>query len=252
MKSHSKSGILVAVASSSPRRASAQDARQSLYRRLVLDAAETLFAEKGVGATRMEEIAEGSGLSLGTVYSVFRGKPAIVDALHEARLRELLDRSTGIARDLHDPLDMLVAGVRAYVEYFLDHPDYLRIHLGEGTSWGMPVHGRSIRAAAWEEGHAMQERLFGRGIEAGVFYPDEPSRLARTMVAMQQVRLADWLAGGMREDPDEIIAGMEIQLRRAFCRRPEDRADDRRPEDRADDAQPAQRRRVRNPRRKAR
>lgn len=210
------------------RRRSAQDAREALYRELVLDAAETLFAEKGIDASKMEEIAEAAGLSLGTVYSVFRGKPAIVDGLHEMRLRALVQRSIDAAEGLEDPLEMLIAGVRAYVEYFLAYPDYLRIHLGLGTSWGMPVLGHSPRATAWEEGHAMQVRLFARGIESGVFYPGEPGRLANTLAAMHQVRLAEWLAGGMQEDPEQVIAGMELQLRRAFCARAKDRGDPRR------------------------
>ena len=50
-------------------------ARAGLYRQLVLEAAERSFAEKGFDATKMEEIAAESGLSLGTVYSVFAGKP---------------------------------------------------------------------------------------------------------------------------------------------------------------------------------
>lgn len=206
-----------------PRKTSAQDAREALYRELVLEGAEALFADKGVDATKMEEVAEAAGLSLGTVYAVFRGKPSIVDALHEKRLRDLLLRSAEVARGLDDPLGMLVAGVRAYVEYFLAHPDYLRIHLGEGTSWGLPVAGGSPRAAAWEEGHAMQTRLFERGIAEGTFYADDPSRLANTLAAMQQVRLADWLANGMKDDPESVIRGMELQLRRAFCCREADR-----------------------------
>ena len=58
-------------------RRGAQAARQALYRTLILDAAEALWAEKGFEATKMEEIAEESGLALGTVYAVFRGKSAI-------------------------------------------------------------------------------------------------------------------------------------------------------------------------------
>ncbi len=204
---------------------SVQDARQALYRGRVVDAAEGLFAEKGVDASKMEEIAEAAGLALGTVYSVFRGKSAILDGLHEARLRELVDGANAAARDLDGPLPMLLAGLRAYVEYFLSHPDYLRIHLALGTSWGMPIRGGSPRAAAWEEGHALQVRLFARGIADGTFYPDDPGRMAHTLAAMQQVRLAEWLGGGMAEDPEEIIAGMELQLRRAFCMRYEDRGD---------------------------
>lgn len=207
----------------------AQQARQALYRDLVLEAAEATFAEHGVESSKMEQIAEAAGLSLGTVYAVFRGKAAIVDALHERRLRELLERATRVVEGLSDPLAMLIAGVRAYVEYFVANPDYLRIHVAEGTSWGMPsgVADRPARAKAWAEGIAMQERLFRQGTEAGIFHPGDPNRMARTMVAMQQVRLADWLAdwqaGHTNDDPDPLIAELELQLRRSFCARPEDR-----------------------------
>ena len=63
-------------------------------------------------------------------------------------------------------------------------------------------------------------------IEAGTFYAGDPGRLARTLAAMQQVRLFDWVADGMREDPEVVIAELELSLRRAFCRRPRDRKDD--------------------------
>ena len=95
------------------------------------------------------------------------------------------------------------------------------------TSWGTSAgqKGRSLRAAAWEEGIARQEKLFERGIEAGVFHPGNPNRMARTLVAMQQVRLADWLEDDMREDSQAVVAELELQLRRCFCRRSEDRGD---------------------------
>ena len=68
-------------------------------------------------------------------------------------------------------------------------------------------------------------RALARGIEAGVFQPDNPNRMARTLVAMQQVRLADWLADDMAEDRDAIVRELERQLRRCFCVRPEDRGE---------------------------
>jgi AcrR family transcriptional regulator len=202
-----------------------RQARQALYRDLVIEAAEATFAEHGVESSKMEQIAEAAGLSLGTVYTVFRGKAAIVDALHERRLRELLERATEVVRGLDDPLQKLLAGVRAYVEYFLAHPDYLRMYIAEGGSWGVHagVDAMPARARAWAEGIAMQERLFRQAIDRGIFHPGDPNRMARTMVAMQQVRLADWLADDMAEDPDAIVGEIELQVRRSFCARPEDR-----------------------------
>ncbi len=218
-------------ASSAPRQRKAnqrvRSARQGLYRDLVLEAAAATFAARGVEHSRMEEIAAASGLSLGTVYAVFRGKAAIVDALHERRLREVLEQSAEEARGLSDPLQRLLAGLRVYITYFLSRPDYLRMYIAEGQSWGTGSGqpGRSPRTLAWQEGITQQEQVFRRGIELGIFYPGDPNRMARTLVAMQQVRLADWLADGMRDAAETVLAELELQLRRAFCVRPIDRGD---------------------------
>jgi AcrR family transcriptional regulator len=216
------------AASSAKRRSGrggAQAARQRLYRDLVVDAAEGLFAAQGIEATKMDEIASAADLSLSTVYGAVGGKAAVVDALHEARLSEVVGSMEVASYSEGRPLDMLIAGVRAYAQFFIEHPDYLRFYVDEGRNWGFPVAGRTARAEIWARGHAIQVEIFERGIADGTFYTEEPDRLANTMMAMQQVRLRDWLAGGMQEDPQEVIEGMVLQLRRAFCRRSEDRGD---------------------------
>jgi AcrR family transcriptional regulator len=205
-------------------RPAVQEAREALYRMRVADAAEGLFAEKGVDSSKMEEIAEEAGVSMGTLYSVFRGKSAILETLHETRLRELLHASVSATRGLDDAVDILVAGVRGYVEYFVAHPDYLRIHIRQSTSWGLPIEGRSPRAILRAEGHATLTRTLERGIEEGAFYRDDPNRLARACAAIGEIRLGDWLVGGMDEAPEEILGDVERQLRRAVCCREEDRA----------------------------
>jgi AcrR family transcriptional regulator len=87
-------------------------ARSELYRQLILEAAEGCFAEKGVDETKMEEVASESGLSLGTVYSVFSGKAELVQAIHETRLRDVLRRAVRVAVGRDDPLEALLLGVR--------------------------------------------------------------------------------------------------------------------------------------------
>jgi len=59
--------------------------------------------------------------------------------------------------------------------------------------------------------------IIERGIEAGVFEPGRPDRLARTMLAMQQVQLADWLEDGMSAEPESVMADVDRLIRRAFC-----------------------------------
>lgn len=197
----------------------AKNARQEAYRDLVLEAAGSAFARQGISNTKMEELAEQAGLSLGTLYSVYKGKAEIVDALHEARLREIYAASIEAESLEANPLEALLAGSRAYIAYFIEHSDYLKMYIDEGTNWGVrdSMDRESRRAAIWGDGVAHLAEIFERGIESGVFENGRADRLARTMLAMQQVQLADWLAEDMQTEPEVVMAEVETLIRRAFC-----------------------------------
>ncbi len=196
----------------------ALEARRELYRELILDGAQRVFAERGYDDAKMEEIAQESGLSLGTLYSVFAGKAKIFAAIHEAADAEILRRSVACVEDDMQPLEATLAGVRAWVEYFLEHPDLLRMHLAEGQTWAGPTHARGReRSRAWQEGVAMLERGVARCVEDGSFLPGEPGLIARTMVAMQQVQLAWWLEGGMKRSHEEVVNDVLAQVTRSFA-----------------------------------
>lgn len=200
-------------------REAARAARSALHRQLVFEAAERAFAEKGVEDTKMEEIAAEAGVALGTLYNVFSGKAQLVAAIHETRLREAVARADDLARRAGDPVETLLDGVRGYVEFFAAHPDYLRMHLRQGYAWGLGGRTGStgVGAQAWRESHAAQTAVFERGIGQGVFYDDDPQRMARMLVAMQQVMLAEWVEEEMQRDPEELVEAMQAQVRRAFC-----------------------------------
>jgi AcrR family transcriptional regulator len=190
-----------------------------MYRQLIVDAAEALFAARGIDDSRMEAVAAEAGLSLGTLYSVFDGKAAIVRAVHETRLRDVLRQATEAARGLTTPLEMLLAGVRTYVRFFLTHPNYLRMHLRAGTSWALVSAslGTPEQSDAWHEGVAMQAALFARGNADGTFHAGDPMVQTKMMIAMQQVQLASWVEGGMTRAPDVVVREIEEQVRRSFC-----------------------------------
>jgi TetR/AcrR family transcriptional regulator, regulator of autoinduction and epiphytic fitness len=67
-----------------PRRAYDSSRRQEqarVTRRSVLEAARTLFAERGYVATTVDGIAEGAGVSAETIYATFGSKRAVLTAL---------------------------------------------------------------------------------------------------------------------------------------------------------------------------
>ena len=101
------------------RKKSIREARAALYRSLVLEAAEQVFAEKGFEDAKMQEIAGEAGLSLGTVYGVFPGKWELYRAVHEARLGEMTARAEAASAPEAPPLDRPLEGIAAYVRFLL-------------------------------------------------------------------------------------------------------------------------------------
>ena len=93
------------------------------------------------------------------------------------------------------------------------------MYIDEGSSWGVraSMARGERRAAVWNDGVAQLAAIFERGIESGVFEPGPPDRLARMMLAMQQVQLADWLEDGMQTDRETLMQEVDAQIRRAFC-----------------------------------
>lgn len=73
--------------------------RQALWtRRLILDAAQKLFLERGYAATTMDAIANEAGVAVSTVYAVYKNKRAILRAIREAwheqtRAREIYEEA---------------------------------------------------------------------------------------------------------------------------------------------------------------
>jgi AcrR family transcriptional regulator len=200
-------------------RAAADEARRNSYRLVVLEAASTSFAREGITATKMDRLAREAGISLATLYTVYRGKAEIVDALHEHRLREIHAASFAAREVESDPLAALLAGSRAYISYFIEHPDYLRLYIDEGSSWGVrdSIREGTRRAEAWSEGVAEFAEIFRNGIEAGVFANGDPDQFARVMLAMQQVQLADWLNSEKPAQLEVLVESVETLLKRAFC-----------------------------------
>jgi AcrR family transcriptional regulator len=197
----------------------ARRARTDVYRQHIFEAAERVFAERGFEGAKVQEISALAGLSMGTIYAIFPSKTDLFRAILEERgqelsalVRQVADRSVPAAQVLRQL-------IRLYIDYFLAHPDFLRTHLRAGTSWALtPQSGTEAQIRHWQEIHALQADIFRRGIAEGAFVEDDPAYLARMFSVMDQVLLADWVAGGMQASRDQLVARLEAQVERSFCR----------------------------------
>ncbi|MCB0864572.1 MAG: helix-turn-helix transcriptional regulator [Solirubrobacterales bacterium] len=100
------------------------DRRRAATRARLLDAARELFAEKGVGATRLGEITERADVAAGSLYNHFADKDEIVDTL----LHEISDGQGAIVdeltADIDDPAAVVAFAHRHFVRLAAADPSF--------------------------------------------------------------------------------------------------------------------------------
>ena len=205
----------------SRRSAHLEAARSKMYRELVFECAERVFAEQGYAGTTMNDIAAEAGISLKTLYSVYRGKKELYADIRERRGREFLSWMMQGVGSAAGAIPQLAQGVRLYVAFLLDHRDFFRIQIREGRSWGLGPTGDG--AGQWPEGLELQMALLRQGVEEGVFCDGDIALLAASGGALMQVLLAGILereaaAGNQDLDREVIAQELEGPLRRLLLR----------------------------------
>jgi AcrR family transcriptional regulator len=188
-----------------------------MYRELVFESAEHVFAEKGFDDAAMQEVAGEAGISLKTLYATYPGKSDLYREIQETRGRELVEAIEKAIRGRDDPRAMLEAGVRGYVDFLVAHPNYLRIHLRERAAWGLAPSG-AYALEQWQQGVALHAEILRRGIERGVFYDGDPELLARRGIALMQVELGRYAESPEKIDAEALAGEIVLQLRRLLCK----------------------------------
>jgi len=137
------------------------DARRN--RALLLEAAEAVFAARGVSAPT-EEVARAAGVGVGTLFRHFPTKEALLEAVYRTRLRRMADelRDLGTAEDPGTALFDFLADAVA------------RSATKVAVADALAEAGIDVTASA-QEGHDLAGglgRLLVRAQEAGAVRPD--------------------------------------------------------------------------------
>ena len=112
----------------------ATPARQSVdKRRVILDAAVTVFARQGFHACRVSDIADEAGVAYGLVYHYFQSKDQVLDTLFEERWDVLLEAIR--ATDAHEiPAREKLAHIAGFiVDSYRHEPDLMKVIVVEVT-----------------------------------------------------------------------------------------------------------------------
>jgi AcrR family transcriptional regulator len=144
-----------------------RDAERS--RRLLLDAAEALFAEQGYAGTSIQAIADRAGLTKGTPLYFFGSK----DNLYKAVLDRLFAEAgatmgaVGAQLSAGSVEELVDAAVDAYIDFLAARPNFVRLMAREAIDGGPRVHETAGSASALAAGFALL------GPEARAAFRDE-------------------------------------------------------------------------------
>jgi TetR/AcrR family transcriptional regulator, fatty acid metabolism regulator protein len=178
-------------------RATAQEDK----RRLILDAAVRVFAQKGYHTSRVGDIAEEAGVAYGLLYHYFGSKEEVLETVFRETWGLMLEAVHGV-EETGEPAPEQLRKVAAIVlRSWKRTPDVVRVLVREVTR--SPQIQREI--AEIEQAFAALERIVQRGQEAGDFRDDlEPRLGAWIFYGALDEFLTGWVLGQLPDDEDAV------------------------------------------------
>lgn len=143
---------------------------KALFRNAILGAAETVFAERGFHAARIQDIAARARIAVGTVYNHFETKDDVLAALFEEHAGAFADA----LEEAHDDPRGFEASLRARVGRLLSYIDQHRGFFVLLTELG----GFAGRPKAVERLRRAFRSVVDAGVSAGALQSRHPDRTA--------------------------------------------------------------------------
>jgi len=96
--------------------------------KIILDAARSIFSEKGLAGARMQEIADRANINKAMLHYYFRSKDKLFERVFKEAFREFWPEITKSILEATNVQDFLKRVISSYVDLFMDKP-YLPIFI---------------------------------------------------------------------------------------------------------------------------
>jgi len=175
-------------------------------RRILLEAAETVFAERGFAHATMAEIAGRAGYSAGNLYNVFENKDALFGEVLASRGDLILQRvrdAIAASAEVSGALDRVMEAIFGFVE---EHHGFFVIlsQTSHDYDWHHTLPGGSDVREKLDE---TIEQLFARAIERSEIELVDPASCATLFQATLNRHIGRWARRG--DDTTDVRTGVE-------------------------------------------
>ena len=189
-----------------------QEHTRAAYREAILAAAERIILRDGYQPAKMADIAEATGVSVGTLYNYFDSKEAVFNALldhHRTRFLAQVEQPF----DTDDPLAQLRQFVSRAHDFAEQNGALFNLYLRTAAT-GFDESNKAMRCLVPDADHrrfeSTVEKLLNRGVQEGRLRNDIPvAELVWALGALLQSILLDWIrqpsGASLKQRGDEIV-----------------------------------------------
>lgn len=149
----------------------------------VLDAALSVFVEKGFSATKVDDIARQAGVSKGTVYLYFPSKEALLEGIVKRAMAPIADSAAPDLAQFEGDPRLPIAMLLHMLSHQLGQPDkiaILKLILREVMNF--PAIAEMYRRHVLDKMVPALIGLIARGVEQGYLRPVDPELTIRSVV----------------------------------------------------------------------
>jgi AcrR family transcriptional regulator len=189
-----------------------QEHTRAAYREAILAAAEKIILRDGYLSAKMADIAEATGVSVGTLYNYFDSKEAVLLALsdhHKARFHSHVEQPF----DSDDPLMQLRQVIGRANDFVEQNGALFNLYIQAKINGHDPFNGATncvVQESDHERYLALIRDSFNRGIQAGKIRSDIPvNALVWALHSLMEALLLDWCrqpnSFSLKQRGDEIV-----------------------------------------------
>jgi AcrR family transcriptional regulator len=150
----------------------------------ILDAAFAVFAERGLAAARLDDIARRAGLSKGTIYLYFPNKEELFREVVRSTVIAFIERGEAMTQTEPDPRQALLSWMDGYWTW-LRSPFFPAMHrLVNSELHSFPDLAAFYAKEVIERAQRLVGGMLERGMESGVFRTMDPLAAARMLSAL--------------------------------------------------------------------
>ncbi|HYU58812.1 MAG TPA: TetR/AcrR family transcriptional regulator [Actinomycetota bacterium] len=180
----------------------------------LMDAALRVFLEKGAASTTVADITDAAGVAKGTFYLYFDSKEALLGALKERFVDDMIAHASQFAERVgrEDWWILAEATAEGWVDFALEHRAQIRLFAQEGVT--------VETFEPFAECEAKLHGLFVAGIEAGTragaFHVTDPELTAHFVSKALEGTVEHAILFGAAIDRDALVTGAKELVRKVL------------------------------------